>query len=85
MNIDIQVKLFLSCRRLPNLPLFSFYFIGGIDMEYNISPDFPNSVWNAASVVLAILGGFGIASNLTIIVTYLRNNSVSACFILISK
>ena len=54
-------------------------------MEYNISPDFPNSVWNAASVVLAILGAFGISSNLTIIITYLRNNSVSACFILITK
>ena len=84
MNIDIQVKL-LPCPRLLNRPVFSFYSIGGIDMEYNISPDFPNSVWNAASVVLAILGGFGIASNLTIIVTYLRNNSVSACFILITK
>ena len=54
-------------------------------MDYNISPDFPNSVWNAASVVLAILGAFGISSNLTIIITYFRNNSVSACYVLITK
>ena len=54
-------------------------------MEYNISPDFPNLVWDAASVVLAILGAFGISSNLTIIIAYLRNNSVSAYFRLITK
>ena len=54
-------------------------------MDYHISPEFPNTVWTAASVVLAILGAFGIASNLTIIIAYLRNHSVSSFYILITK
>ena len=62
-------------RQILNLSSHLF-FTDGNDMEYYTHPNFPNSVWVATSVVLAILGAFGIASNLTIVMAYLKNDSV---------
>ena len=62
-------------------PHFSFVS-GNESVEYYTNPDFPNSVWAAASITLAILGGFGIISNLAIVFVYVRNKSVRLiCFI----
>ena len=51
------------------------------ESDYFTSPDIPSWVWVTTSVVLTIIGSFGMTSNLMIIVTYLRNKSVNIYYL----
>ena len=46
-------------------------------MGYYVNEDFPTSAWIASSITLALLGGFGIFSNITIVIVYIRKPAVS--------
>ena len=52
------------------------------DQAYYTNPDIPTWLWISSSVILIIIGLFGITSNLTIIVAYCRNKAVSYFLIL---
>ena len=47
-----------------------------VETMYYTNPDFPDSIWNVTSVVLAAVAIFGIVSNLIIVGAFIRNNSV---------
>ena len=53
------------------------YIADSVEMMYFTNPDFPDSIWNVTSVVLAAVAIFGIVSNLIIVAAFIRNNSVS--------
>ena len=46
-------------------------------MGYHVNEDFPTSAWIASSITLALLGCFGIFSNFTIVIVYIRKPTVS--------
>ena len=46
-------------------------------MGYYVNEDFPTSAWIASSITLALLGGFGIFSNIVIVIVYIRKPAVS--------
>ena len=52
-----------------------------VESDYFTSPDIPSWVWVTTSVVLTIIGSFGMTSNLMIIVTYLRHKSVKIYYL----
>ena len=52
-----------------------------VESDYFTSPDIPSWVWVTTSVVLTIIGSFGMTSNLMIIVTYLRHKSVNVYYL----
>ena len=52
-----------------------------VESDYFTSPDIPSWVWVTTSVVLTIIGSFGMTSNLMIIVTYLRHKSVNIYYL----
>ena len=60
-----------------NLKSIFFVFIGNNSMGYYVNEDFPTSAWIASSITLALLGGFGIFSNFTIVIVYIRKPAVS--------
>ena len=47
-----------------------------INLSYYTAPDIPSWVWFCSSVILSIIGAFGIFSNLAVIIAYIKNKSV---------
>ena len=47
-----------------------------INLSYYTAPDIPSWVWICSSVILSIIGAFGIFSNLIVIIAYIKNKSV---------
>ena len=72
-----QISLnFTFINLLDDIQSFYKFHTGDLDLAYYVSPDFPESVFIGAAVVMGIMGIFAWTTNLIVVVAYIRNRFV---------